>query len=163
MEGHRFQAGDGTPLFLLFFVEEERFAMDVTKVERVLRAAEVTRLSAASEIVRGLINIAGTIIPVIDMRRRLGLPDREMELSDRLILTRAAGKPLALLVDKVEGVVALSAQSVSGGDQAASWAAAASAATDVGGRIVLIQNTDTLVSADTMSQLDRAGRKDAND
>lgn len=145
-----------TESFLLFCVAEGRFAMDVAAVERIVRAVEVTRLSEAPDFVRGLINVAGDIIPVIDMRRRLGLPGREMELSDRLILTQAAGKSLALLVDKVEGVVALSAQSISRGDKAAAWAA--TAAVGVEGSIVLIHDIDAFVSAEALSRLESAKR-----
>jgi len=149
-----------TDSFLLFSVEEGRFAMDVAAVERIVRAVEVTPLSDAPDFVRGLINVSGGIIPVIDMRRRLGLNVREMELSDRFILTKTAGKPLALLVDKVEGVVALAAQSLSGGGKAAAWTAIA--AVGVEGRIVLIHDIDAFISAEELPLLEGAAREETN-
>lgn len=134
--------------------------MDVAAVERIVRAVEVTRLSDAPDFVLGLINVAGEIMPVIDMRRRLGLAVREMELSDRFVLTQAAGKSLALLVDKVEGVVALAAQSISRGDKAAAWAA--TAAVGVEGSIVLIHDIDAFVSTEALSRLERPKREETN-
>lgn len=134
--------------------------MDVAAVERIVRAVEVTRLSDAPDFVLGLINVAGEIIPVIDMRRRLGLAVREMELSDRFVLTQAAGKSLALLVDKVEGVVALAAQSISRGDKAAAWAA--TAAVGVEGSIVLIHDIAAFVSTEALSRLERPNREETN-
>ena len=146
--------------FLLFCIAEGRFAMDVAAVGRVLRAVEVTHLSDAPDFVRGLINVAGEIIPVIDMRRRLGLAAREMELSDRFILTEAAGKSLALLVDKVEGVVALAAQSLSGGEKAAAWTA--TAAVGVEGNIVLIHDMNAFIAAEELPLLEDAGREETD-
>lgn len=134
--------------------------MDVAAVERIVRAVEVTRLSDAPDFVLGVINVAGEIMPVIDMRRRLGLAVREMELSDRFVLTQAAGKSLALLVDKVEGVVALAAQSISRGDKAAAWAA--TAAVGVEGSIVLIHDIDAFVSTEALSRLERPKREETN-
>jgi hypothetical protein len=77
--------------FLLFCVEDGRYALSVTAVERIVFAAEVTPLSDAPETVFGLINVEGEIMPVVDVRRRSGFPLRDMELSDRFILKRAIG------------------------------------------------------------------------
>jgi len=149
-----------TDSFLSFLVEEGRFAMDVAAVERIVRAVEVTPLSDAPDFVRGLINVGGEIIPVIDMRRRLGLAVREMALNDRFILTQTTGRPLALMVDKVEGVVALAAQSLSGGEKAAAWTA--TAAVGVEGSIVLIHDIDAFISADELPLLESAGREETH-
>lgn len=139
--------------FLLFGVGEGRYALAVGDVDRIVLAAEVTPLADAPETVLGLVNIAGEIMPVADVRRRLGLPAREMELSDRFIVTRAAGAPLALLVESVEGVAELPAQPVKAGDH---WAV--TAAVGGGGRIVVIRDIGALVSADDLALLEENGR-----
>jgi chemotaxis signal transduction protein/DNA-binding response OmpR family regulator len=134
-----------TSAFLLFNIEEAQYALDVAAVERAVPAAEVTPLPDAPECVLGLINIAGEIMPVVDTRRRLGFPHRDMELSDRFILARAAGKPLVLLVDRVEGVVELSEHEVAGAEAASSGSATAVAT--MPGSIVLIQDIGKFASA----------------
>lgn len=139
--------------FLLFRAGEMRYALDVTAVARIVLAAEITTLADAPEAILGLINIAGEIMPVLDVRRRLGFPRRDMELSDRFILTRANGMPIALLVESVEGVVELPAHSISTGNRADLWSA--SAAVGIGGSIVVIQNIDALVSTDVLRHLDK--------
>ncbi len=145
-----------TGKFLLFGIGGGRYAVAVADVERIVAAAEVTPLPDAREAVLGLINIAGEIMPVVDTRRQLGLPPREMELSDRFIVTRAAGKPLALLVETVEEVVALPAQSITAGNGADAWSA--SAAVGVGGGIVVIYRIEALVAADDLAKLENSGR-----
>ncbi len=131
--------------FLLFSLGETRCALDVAAVERVLPAAEVTPLPDAPATVLGLINVAGELMPVINARRHFHLPPRDMELTDRLIVTRRDGRPLALLVDAVEGVAELSEQAVTRmvpGDPGSTSTVAI-----MPGSIVLIPNIAALVSA----------------
>jgi purine-binding chemotaxis protein CheW len=142
-----------TASLLQFRVEEGSYALDVARVERVLRAAEVTRLPDGPDIVCGLINIAGEIVPVIDMRRRLGLAARETEPSDRFILIRSSDKLVALRVDGVEGVVALTTQSISGGDVSPPLAVAAA---DEEGSLVLIQDPEAILSEVDQWRIDDA-------
>ena len=132
-----------TESFLLFCVEDGRYALDVTDVERIVRAGEVTIVPDVPDFIRGLINVAGNIIPVIDMRRRLGLPIRDMALSDRFILISVAGRLRALLVDGVEGVVELPTPSVTSLKTKVNDAIPT--ATMVDGNIVLIQSIEAFV------------------
>lgn len=142
-----------TNSFLLFCVEGMRYALDVAAVDRIALAAEVTPVTDAPETILGLINIAGEIMPVIDARKRLGFPHRDMELGDRFIVTKAGGAPISLLVDSVEGVVELPAHSISDGNSAAPWTA--TAAVGAGGEIVVVQNIRALISADVLAHLDK--------
>lgn len=152
---------DMTDSFLLFSVAEIRYALDVTEVKRIVRAVEITPLPEAPDFVRGLINVAGDIIPVIDMRLRLGLARREMELSDRFILTNPAGIPIALLVDRVEGVVELPTQSETRVKTAVTDTPISAATVD--GNIVLLQTMEGFVSELTLFQLEHIGREDINE
>lgn len=129
--------------FLVFSVGDRRFALDVTNVERVVFAAELVPLADAPAHIRGLINIAGEIMPVIDLRQRLGFSSRDMNLSDRFVVTRTAGCPTALLVEAVEGVVELPVQQMVEGEGSDMWTAAAALGAD--GRLVEICNTEALV------------------
>lgn len=147
-----------TDSFLLFSVEEVRYALDVAAVKRIVRAGEVTFLPDAPDFVRGLINVAGDIIPVIDMRQRLGILSREMELSDRFILTNVVGLPMALLVDRVEGVVELPTHS--GTSVKTSVLNTTTTAVNVEGSIVLIQPIEAFVSEDALLQLLNIVRED---
>jgi purine-binding chemotaxis protein CheW len=136
-------------LFLLFCLNEARYAMNVSAVQRIVPAAEVTSLPDAADAVLGLINVAGDIMPVLDMRRRLGCPPRDMELSDRFILTHSAGRAVALLVDGVEGVVELSTRSAAHTLDTRSGSIDSVAA--LSDSIVLIQNIDAFASAAVLS------------
>jgi purine-binding chemotaxis protein CheW len=66
---------------------------------------ELITLPEAPEMLLGLINMRGKIIPVVNIRRQFRLPEREIELSDRIILCRIASHTVAFVADSVEGIV----------------------------------------------------------
>ena len=61
---------------VVFALDEQRYALHLLAVERVVRAVEVTALPEAPEIVLGVVNVKGRIVPVINVRRRFRLPER---------------------------------------------------------------------------------------
>jgi purine-binding chemotaxis protein CheW len=91
-------------MLVLFRLDEQHYALHLSVVERVVRAVEVTPLPKAPEIISGVINVQGQIIPVVDVRKLFRLPAREMELDDHIMIARAPKRLLALPVDSVEGV-----------------------------------------------------------
>jgi purine-binding chemotaxis protein CheW len=101
-----------THQLLVFTLDDQQFGLRLPAVERVERAVEITPLPEAPEIVLGVLNLRGRIIPVVDIRKRFRLPARALTLRDRLIVARTARRPVALLVDAVEGVVESSAAAV---------------------------------------------------
>ncbi len=90
---------------LIFMLDSHRYALHLRAVERVFRIVEITPLPKAPEIVLGMINMAGRVIPVIDVRKRFRLPEREIALSDQLIAAKTAVRSLALVVDAVMDVI----------------------------------------------------------
>jgi purine-binding chemotaxis protein CheW len=91
---------------VVFGLDEQRYALRLSAVEQIVRIVEITPLPKAPEIILGVINIHGRIVPVYDIRSRFRLPHREFLLSDHLIVSRTANRAVALVVDRVAGVVA---------------------------------------------------------
>jgi purine-binding chemotaxis protein CheW len=91
--------------YLGFLLDSHRYALGLANVETVVRAVAITPLPKAPAIVLGLINARGRIVPVVSLRTRFRLPDREISLSDQIILARTARRGVALLVDSVCGLV----------------------------------------------------------
>lgn len=71
---------------------------------------EITPLPTAPEIVIGVVNIHGAVIPVLNVRKRFRLPERAPDLGDQLIIARTARRIVALVVDTVSDVVALQSE-----------------------------------------------------
>ncbi len=92
---------------VVFTLDENRYALRLSCVERAVRMVEVTPLPKAPEIVLGIIDVQGEIIPVLNVRKRFQLPEQEPRLGDQLIIARTARRAVALVADSVSEVVLL--------------------------------------------------------
>ncbi len=90
---------------VVFTLDEQRYALHLSNVERIIHAVDITPLPKAPEIVLGVINVQGRIVPVIDVRKRFRLPEREIDLNDQLILARTSKRDVVLITDAVMGVI----------------------------------------------------------
>jgi purine-binding chemotaxis protein CheW len=88
-----------------FFVADLFFAVDVQSVQELLRIQPMTRVPQAPEVVEGLINLRGQIVTAIDMRRRLGLPARDANVTPMNMVVRTNDGAVSLLVDEIGDVL----------------------------------------------------------
>ena len=103
---NRPEASDkGVVRLLVFRLEGRGYALSLAAVVRVVRAVEITELPKAPEIVLGVVNVGGAVVPVFDMRRRFRLPCREVQLTDQLIVAQTSRRTVVLLADCVMGLV----------------------------------------------------------
>jgi len=90
---------------VIFILDGQRYGLYLDAVEQAIRAVAITRLPKAPGIVIGVINIQGQIIPAVNVRKRFGLPLREMAVSDQVIVARTTARDVAMVVDEVTGIV----------------------------------------------------------
>lgn len=88
-----------------FILGEQQYALPLATVQRVVRMVEITPMPKAPEVVVGVIDLQGKIVPVMSMRKRFGMSEPEIGLSDQLIVADAAARSVALVVNLVTGVV----------------------------------------------------------
>ena len=86
---------------VVFGIEGQRYALPLHAVERVLPMVAVSPLPQAPAVALGVMNLHGQVLPVLDLRRRFGLPPRDYGLTARLLVTRTGRRILALAVDEV--------------------------------------------------------------
>lgn len=97
--------------FATFVLNGLFFGVDVLKVQEVIRYQEMTRVPIAPPMIEGLINLRGQIITAIDLRRRLGLPERDPEHLPLNVVVRTDDGAVSLLVDEIGDVVEIDAES----------------------------------------------------
>jgi purine-binding chemotaxis protein CheW len=100
-----------------FNLDDRKFALYVSAVQRMIRVVEVTALPKAPEIVVGIINLQGTVISVFDIRMRFRLPAREVRIDDQMIIATTAKRTVALLVDSVNGVIEIPEEEIIAAEQ----------------------------------------------
>ena len=94
-----------TETWVLFAIDSQKYGLQITEVERILRAVEVKPLPQSPPHVMGIINMQGTILPVIDLRYCLGRPQRPIHLEDHFIVARTPTTIAVLPVDAALGSV----------------------------------------------------------
>lgn len=141
---------------VVFSLDEPRYALDLSIVERVVRAVEITPLPKAPEIVLGVINVQGQVIPVVDVRKRFRMPGREMNLNDRFIISRTSGRLVALVVDDVTGVQRLGKREIVSAERDLQFAGYIKGVAKVEDDLVLIYDLDRFLSLDEEEKLDEA-------
>lgn len=94
-----------TTNLLIFHLDSVRYAISLSGVERVTHAVEVTHLPSLTGNISGIINIHGLIVPVINTRRMMGLPERKMTPDDIFIIAHTTWRTVALIADTVEQAV----------------------------------------------------------
>ncbi|GAC1471436.1 MAG: chemotaxis protein CheW [Desulfuromonadaceae bacterium] len=95
---------------VIFTLDEQSYALHLPSVERAIHMIEIIPLPSAPEIVIGVVNIHGMVVPVLNIRKRFRLPEREPDLGDQLIIAHTAKRIVALVVDTVNDVVAFPAE-----------------------------------------------------
>lgn len=88
-----------------FALDGHDYAVGLAAVERIVHVVEVAPLPKAPEIVLGVINFSGRVIPVVDIRRRFRLPSKEVGLYDHLIIAWTSKREIAFIADGVAGVI----------------------------------------------------------
>lgn len=92
---------------LLFTLEGHRYALPSAEVRELVRAALVTPLPRAPDVVEGLLNLRGELLPVLDLRRRFRLPVRPLSPSDHFIVAQAGPRRVVLRVDRTEELLSV--------------------------------------------------------
>ena len=91
--------------FCTFYLAGLFFGIEVEKVQEVIRHQAMTRVPLAPELIGGLINLRGQIVTAIDLRQRLGLPQRDAEALPMNVVARSQDGAVSLLVDEIGDVV----------------------------------------------------------
>ena len=105
-----------TMQFLTFKLGEEVFALDISKVREVLDFTTVTKVPRTPEFMRGVINLRGNVVPVVDLRLKFGMTRTENSVNTCIIITEVTVDEnttvLGALADSVQEVLDLSPENI---------------------------------------------------
>lgn len=107
------QVPEGIDKVIVFILDGLLYALPLANVIKVIHALEVRELPKAPKIISGIINVKGQIIPVVNMRLRFGMVDREIIPDDNFILANTGKRVVALWVNEVTGVKEISPEKYS--------------------------------------------------
>ncbi len=93
--------------WVTFRLENEKYGINVMRVQEVLRMTEIAPVPGAPEYVLGIINLRGNVVTVIDTRKRFGLTETESDDATRIVIIEAENQVIGILVDSVAEVAEL--------------------------------------------------------
>ena len=141
---------------VVFTLDQQRYAVPLPAVERTVRMVEITPVPHTPDIVLGVINARGRVLPVVDIRRRFGLPAREPRPSDQLLIAHTSKRAVALAVDAVNEVITLSGQEVVAGETILAHMGYISGAVKHPNGLILIHDLDEFLSLEEEQALHSA-------
>ncbi|RLI82274.1 chemotaxis protein CheW [Archaeoglobales archaeon] len=97
---------------VIFNLGNERYGVETTKVKEIIRVSEITRIPNAPDFVEGVIDLRGQITTVINLRKRFGLPPKEIDNDTRIIVFEHGDTVVGMMVDTVSEVKYLSSNEV---------------------------------------------------
>jgi purine-binding chemotaxis protein CheW len=98
--------------FLAFTLGQEEYGIDIQKVQELRGYDAVTRIANAPEFIKGVVNLRGIIVPIIDMRIKFNLGTPAYDQFTVVVILNIAGRTMGLVVDSVSDVITLTADQV---------------------------------------------------
>lgn len=97
---------------IVFTLAHEEYGIEVDKVRTIERMGPITRVPKTPDFVKGVINLRGIVIPVIDLRGRFGLPETEVTDSSRIVIVAAEELEVGFIVDSANDVMDVMSDSI---------------------------------------------------
>ncbi|MGX8702557.1 chemotaxis protein CheW [Caproiciproducens sp.] len=99
--------------YLTFLTDQQLFALPITEIVQIAQMQEIILMPDQSDYVKGVINLRGQIIPVIDVRLRFGKPEAAYTERTCIIITNVRNSDFGLIVDEVDEVVDIETEQIS--------------------------------------------------
>jgi purine-binding chemotaxis protein CheW len=150
--------------FVVFSLDGSLYGLRLRSVEKVIPAAMITPLPDAPTIVLGVVRIGVRVVPVIGLRRRFHLTERDLLLTDKFIIAQTPRRggaeklTVALVVDSVEGVREIPADAITPAPRVVAGLGYLEGIATTQDGMVLIQDLETLLSLDEEDALGAALR-----
>ena len=95
-----------------FKLRREEYGFNILNVKEIKGLTDITRVPFASDFIKGVINLRGSVLPVIDLKKRLGLQDMEYTDDTRIVVVREDDLEVGMIVDAVTGVITLNGEQI---------------------------------------------------
>ncbi len=149
--------------YLTFFLDDEGYGLEILKVQEIIGMQEITQIPQTPAYVKGVINLRGKVIPVIDLRLKFGMPAQEVTRKTCIIVVQVRREDSALImgiiVDEVSEVLNIEVNQIEPapalGSQVDTQFILGLAKTETGVRILL--DIDKVLSDREMAALQKAG------
>jgi purine-binding chemotaxis protein CheW len=131
---------------LTFRLDDQEYALDISNVVQVVRMVAITPVPKAPDVVEGVINLRGKVVPVINLRKRCGLANRPYGLNDHLLIAKMDGRVMGLIVDVVSEMLTVPMSDLDFSSEIGSQMEYLSAVGRLGDRLLLVLDPGTILT-----------------
>ncbi len=151
------QAGESGQ-YLTLRLGNEEYAIDILRVQEIRSYEEPTRMVNAPSFIKGVVNLRGVIVPIVDLRMKLGLEKVEYNDFTVVIILNVRGTVIGAVVDSVSDVVTLSADMIKPAPQFETTLDSRfiTGLANVGERMLIVMNMEAMLSSAEMGMLKTA-------
>lgn len=103
---------DGEVQLVVFKLGREEYGISILQVQEIKRMTDITRVPHTPQYIKGVINLRGSVLPVLDLRKRLNLPPQEDNEDTRIIIVKVEDITVGMIVDSVSEVTAINRENI---------------------------------------------------
>ena len=146
--------------YLTFLLATESYAIDILRVQEIRSYEPPTRIANAPEFIKGVINLRGIIVPIVDLRLKLGCPSAAYDTFTVVIVLNVRDRVIGAVVDSVSDVVELGSGVIKPAPQfnSAVDSSFITGIASVGERMLIVMDIDALMSSADMGLISRTQR-----
>lgn len=141
---------------VVFRLDDQRYGLPLVVVERIVRAVDLTPLPKAPAIVLGAIDVAGQVLPVLNVRRRFRLPERDLDPAHQFLIAQTGRRTVVLVIDEAQGVIEVPGVDIVDATEISPGLEQISGAVRLSDGLVLIHDLEKFLSLDEECALDQA-------
>jgi len=99
--------------YLTFFVDDEQYGIAISRIKEIIAPIHITHIPKTPNFVKGVINLRGSVIPVVDLRLKFSIEEKEMDIDTAIIIYEVDNVSIGFIVDQVEDVLSLDEEHIS--------------------------------------------------
>lgn len=99
--------------YLTFAVDDEKYGIHISRIKEIIATINITHIPKTPDFVKGVINLRGSIIPVVDVRLKFGMQEKEMDINTAIIIYEVDKASIGFIVDQVEDVLSIDKSHIS--------------------------------------------------
>jgi purine-binding chemotaxis protein CheW len=148
--------------FLSFVLGDAQYCIDILKVQEIRTYEAPTRIASTPAFIKGVINLRGNIVPIVDLRVKFGLPEQGINTQTVVIVLNIAKRTVGVVVDGVSDVIAVSAADIKPAPELASGLDTRyiQGLASIGGQMMILVDIERLMTSRDMAIVDEAATQE---
>ena len=138
---------------VLFKIADKEYGVDIKQVLQVIRMKAPVRVPEAAQFVEGVITVGGKVVPLVNLRKKMGLSSEVFTKSGRILLTETEGHLIGVMVDSVTDVIAVERGSITPPDDILKDARYLLGVVKLGNRLILAADMAKVLNADERTSI----------